>query len=103
MTLWTAEQVNVDDLHDNAVFYLTNPLLVETPLFAPPHCAGQVESDADVQAGNIVWILFASDAQRTSYFKPYRAQHRIGELSGLRAIGEAVGMPYYNGFGGFTK
>ena len=27
----------------------------------------------------------------------------VGQKSGLAAIGEAVGMPYYDGHGGFTK
>jgi len=64
---WATEQVNVDDLHGNAVFYLVNPLEVKKPFFAAPHYVGCIEDVPDVEPNDVAWILYTSEADRRTY------------------------------------
>jgi hypothetical protein len=93
---WMAERVRFGDLLPNAASYTVNPLTVAAPFF-PPLSA----SDTDIDA--LVWVIYTSEAQYCSMFRPGLRARRVGQLTGLRAIGEAVGLPYYDGHGGFTE
>lgn len=95
--------VRKGDLHGNAVFYLSNPFAQS----APPVCIG-TEAGGAVGDDTQVWIVYSDETQRRSYFRHELQMgdsydRLVGEKSGLAAIGEAVGMPYYDGHGGFTK
>ncbi|MFA5401426.1 MAG: hypothetical protein WC359_13335 [Dehalococcoidia bacterium] len=95
--------VRKGNLHGNAVFYLSNPLAQNAaPVYVGTE-AGKAVSD-DTQ----VWIVYSDETQRRSYFRRElqtgeNYDRLVGEKSGLAAIGEAIGMPYYDGHGGFTK
>ena len=97
------ELVRKGDLHGNAVFYMASPLDNNAPpVYVGTEAGRAVDDDAQV------WIVFSDEVQRRSYF---RRELQIGEnydrpvgaKSGLAAIGEAAGVPYYDGHGGFTK
>lgn len=95
-----AEKVRKGDLHGNAAFYLDNPLEID----CPPHYVG---ASPEITADTEVWILYSSEAHRQSYFRrdlQGRDYDRlVGQKTGLAAVGEAVGMPRYDGYGGFTR
>ena len=93
---WSAEQVRFGDLLPNVASYTVNPLTVAAPYF--PQLSS---SDTDVDA--LVWVMYTSEAQYRSMFRPGLSVRHIAELTGLQAIREAVGLPYYDGHGGFTK
>jgi hypothetical protein len=95
----TAEKVRKGDLHGNAAFYLDNPIEID----CLPHYVG---ASPEIALDDEVWILYFSEAHRQGYFKR-ELQGRnydrlVGQKTGLAAVGEAVRMPYYDGFGGFT-
>ena len=95
--------VRKGDLHGNAVFYLSNPFdQPAPPVYVNTESGRAVDDDAQV------WIVYSDETQRRSYFRRElqigeNYDRRVGAKSGLAAIGEAVGMPYYDGHGGFTK
>jgi len=98
----TAEAVPKGHLHGNACFYIENP--VECPN-ALPHYVGASPEIPDEEE---VFILYSSEDMRRSYFRRELQGRRYydqqaGSKTGMAAIGEAVGFPYYDGHGGFTS
>ena len=94
-----AEKVRKGALHGNAVFYLDNPIEID--------CLPHYASDPKIADDDEVWILYFSESHRQSYFKRElqgRNYDRIvGQKTGLAAVGDAVGINWYDGYGGFTK
>ena len=93
-----AEKVRKGDLHGNAVFYLDNPMEID--------CLPRYASSQGIADDDEVWILYFSEAHRQSYFKPELQGHNydrlVGQKTGLAAVGDAVGINRYDGYGGFT-
>ena len=103
MSFTKTSQVRKGDLHGNATFYLVNPFDQNAaPFYVSTEAGAAVDDDTPV------WIVYTDETQRRSYFRRElqigeNYDRLVGQKSGLAAIGEAVGMPYYDGHGGFTK